>query len=180
MPTSPPRPGAPPTPCGFPFWLRFPFLLLFFPPRWSSPAFLSRPLFSSSGFLLGVHRAWQMRFPQRPAEGDAAPPAGPHCCARASCEVRWEEAAWEPRPEDGAGARSRTCRWVSGPRAWESGGLSFSCRGPGFKAGLSGLGSAVSPEPAARSSSRPGSTPPPPSVGAPRTGSAHSPPREAG
>lgn len=58
----------------------------------------------------------------------AATPAGPHRRG-SSCGVRWEEAAWKPRPVDlqvGVGAR----------------GASFPCRGPSFGAGLGGPGRA--------------------------------------
>lgn len=109
--------GAP-TPWVFPPWalLLFPLPLLpplsFFlrtllslslPPLWSYQLALR----SSPTHFLPPPRpcaapAQQLQFPQKPSEGAAAPLAGRAAAARASCEVRWEEAAWEPPGVDAA------------------------------------------------------------------------------
>lgn len=150
-----------------------------FPSLWACPAFLSCCLSSSSRALCGIHRARQLQFPRRPAEDGAAPPAGPQSCARASCEVRWEEAAWEPRGVDAAEARSRTCRWVSRPGEWGSGGAS--CLTAGLVSELGSEAALAAPPPQSPRLLLPREHPPQ-SVGsgAPRAGRAHSPPSGGG
>lgn len=73
--------------------------------------------------------ARQLQFPPAACRGGRA------AAARASCEVRWEEAAWEPPGVDAAEAGSRERRWVSRPWARASELASLPSPGSGSAAG---------------------------------------------
>lgn len=164
---------------GFLCGLRFPFLLLSFslllplllPLNFSfssSSSFLPPPSLPACPLLppfflppspVQHPQAGQLQFPRRPAEGGAAS-AGPQHCARASCEVRWEEADWEPRRVDAAEPGSRACRWVSGPGEWGGGAHPSLTARAWFRSGARRRWQR--PLNGARVSSGPGSIPPNP------------------
>lgn len=173
-----PGQGRPPTPWGFLFWLRFPFLLFFHPSGaflLSSPALFFPPLAPSTVST---------------ALGDAVTK---EACRGRCCAARWAallRARFLPGQVGGSGLGAAD----RGRRRGRESPLQVGVRAPGVgkwglilfmtQAWFQGRGRRPRQRrlPGTRSSSRPGSTPPPPSVGsgAPRAGSAHSPPREAG
>lgn len=139
--------------CGF----RFPFLL---PPP-SSPSssgllFLLLILFSPSSFP----PLWSSPAAFLPPVEPCAASTGPGSCsspgglqraalhplgtsaARASCEVRWEEADWEPRRVDAAERGAAPAGGCLGLGSGAGARILPLLLGPGFGAGLGGAGSA--------------------------------------
>lgn len=118
--------------------------------------------------------ARQLQFPPAACRGGRA------AAARASCEVRWEEAAWEPPGVDAAEAGSRERRWVSRPWARASELASLPSPGSGSAAGAAPPPRIPPPRPCP--AARPLRSParPPPRVRCPGAGCGLSPPSGRG